>query len=39
MTVVSIKQKYAGHAKQAGQAALSCAAANRNGRYVVVSGS
>ena len=36
LTVVSIKQKYAGHAKQAGMAALSCAAANRNGRYVVV---
>jgi len=36
MTVVSIRQKYAGHAKQAGQAALACAAANRNGRYVVV---
>ncbi len=36
LTVVSIKQKYAGHAKQAGTAALSCAAANRNGRYVVV---
>ena len=27
LTVVSIKQKYAGHAKQAGMAALSCAAA------------
>jgi 4-hydroxy-3-polyprenylbenzoate decarboxylase len=36
MTVVSIKQRYPGHAKQAGQAALSCAAGNRNGRYVVV---
>ena len=36
LTVVSIKQKYAGHAKQAGTAALSCAAGNRNGRYVVV---
>src|SRR5215510_6856808 len=36
LTVVSIRQKYAGHAKQAGLAALSCAAANRNGRYVVV---
>ena len=35
-TVIAIKQKYAGHAKQAGTAALSCAAANRNGRYVVV---
>ena len=36
LTVVSINQKYAGHAKQAGQAALSCAATARNGRYVVV---
>ena len=33
---VSIRQRYAGHAKQAGLAALSCAAAARNGRYVVV---
>src|SRR5262245_66471591 len=36
LTVISIKQKYAGHAKQAGLAAVSCAAAARNGRYVVV---
>src|SRR5919108_4057450 len=36
MTVVSIRQKYAGHAKQAGLAAVRCAAAARNGRYVVV---
>jgi 4-hydroxy-3-polyprenylbenzoate decarboxylase len=36
LTVIAIRQKYAGHAKQAGTAALSCAAANRNGRYVVV---
>jgi 4-hydroxy-3-polyprenylbenzoate decarboxylase len=35
-TVVAIQQKYAGHAKQAGLATLSCAAAARNGRYVVV---
>src|SRR4029453_10207267 len=34
MTVVAIKQKYAGHAKQAGLAAGSAAAAGRNGRYV-----
>src|SRR4030095_1350614 len=36
MTVVAIKQKYAGHAKQAGLATVSSAAAARNGRYVVV---
>lgn len=35
-TVVAIQQKYAGHAKQAGMATVSCAAAARNGRYVVV---
>jgi UbiD family decarboxylase len=35
-TVVAIQQKYAGHAKQAGLATVSCAAAARNGRYVVV---
>ena len=35
-TVVAIQQKYGGHAKQAGLATLSCAAAARNGRYVVV---
>jgi UbiD family decarboxylase len=35
-TVVAIQQKYAGHAKQAGLAAVSCAASARNGRYVVV---
>src|SRR5215813_5214299 len=35
LTVVAIKQKYAGHAKQAGLAAVSAAAAARNGRYVV----
>ncbi len=34
--VVSIRQRYAGHAKQAGMAVLNCAAAARNGRYVVV---
>jgi 4-hydroxy-3-polyprenylbenzoate decarboxylase len=36
LVVIAIKQRYAGHAKQAGMAALSCAAANRNGRYIVV---
>ena len=36
MTVVAIEQKFAGHAKQAGLAAVSCAASARNGRYVVV---
>ena len=35
-TVVAIQQKYAGHAKQAGLATVSSAAAARNGRYVVV---
>jgi 4-hydroxy-3-polyprenylbenzoate decarboxylase len=34
--VVAIKQRYAGHAKQAGHAALSAAASARDGRYVVV---
>ena len=36
LTVIAINQKYAGHAKQAGLAAVSCAASARNGRYVVV---
>ncbi len=36
LVVVAIRQRYAGHAKQAGLAALSCSAAARNGRYVVV---
>lgn len=35
-TVIAIEQKYAGHAKQAGLAAVSSAAAARNGRYIVV---
>jgi UbiD family decarboxylase len=34
--VVSIKQMYAGHAKQVGMATLGCSAAARNGRYVVI---
>jgi 4-hydroxy-3-polyprenylbenzoate decarboxylase len=36
LVVVAIRQRYAGHAKQAGMAALSAAAAARHGRYVVV---
>lgn len=36
LVVVAIRQRYAGHAKQAGHAALSCAATARNGRYVVI---
>jgi len=36
MTVVSIRQRYAGHAKQTGMAVLGCAASARDGRYVVI---
>jgi UbiD family decarboxylase len=36
MIVIAIRQKYAGHAKQAGLAALAASAAARHGRYVVV---
>jgi UbiD family decarboxylase len=36
LTVVAIRQRYAGHAKQVGHAALSCSSAARNGRYIVV---
>jgi 4-hydroxy-3-polyprenylbenzoate decarboxylase len=36
MIVISIRQRYAGHAKQAGLAALAASAAARHGRYVVV---
>jgi len=36
LTVVAIRQRYAGHAKQVGHAALACSAAARNGRYIVV---
>jgi 4-hydroxy-3-polyprenylbenzoate decarboxylase len=36
MVVVAIKQRYAGHARQAGMAALAAAAAARNGRFIVV---
>jgi UbiD family decarboxylase len=35
-TVVSIKQRYAGHARQAGLAAASSSASLVNGRYVIV---
>lgn len=34
--VVAIRQKFAGHAKQAAHAALSCGVSVRNGRYVVI---
>jgi len=36
MVVVSIKQRYAGHAKQTGMAVLSLSAIARNGRLVVI---
>lgn len=36
LIVVAIKQQYAGHAQQAGMAAMSCAAGARNGRWVIV---
>lgn len=36
MWVVAIKQRYAGHAKQAGHAAMAAGASARDGRYVVV---
>jgi len=36
LVVVSIKQRYAGHAKQTGMAILACSASARNGRYVVI---
>ncbi len=36
LVVVSIRQRYAGHAKQTAMAAIGCAAAARNGRYVVI---
>ncbi len=34
--VVAIEQRYAGHAKQAGMAALGSSVAARNGRYIIV---
>jgi 4-hydroxy-3-polyprenylbenzoate decarboxylase len=34
--VVAVKQRYAGHAKQAGHAVLTASASAYNGRYVVV---
>ena len=36
LVVVAISQRYAGHARQTAHAVLGCAAAARNGRYVVV---
>ena len=36
LIVVSIKQQYAGHAKQTGMAVLGCASAARNGRFVII---
>lgn len=36
LIVIAITQLYAGHAKQAGMAAMTCAAGARNGRYIVV---
>jgi UbiD family decarboxylase len=36
LIAISIRQQYAGHAKQAGLGVLSCAAGARNGRWVVV---
>jgi len=36
LTVVSIKQRYAGHARQAGNIATQCHAGAFNGRYVIV---
>ncbi|HLY66535.1 MAG TPA: UbiD family decarboxylase, partial [Chloroflexota bacterium] len=35
-TVVAIRQRYAGHAKQVGHAVVACSASARNSRYVVV---
>jgi len=36
LVAIAIQQKYAGHAKQVGMAALGCSAIARNGRYVVI---
>jgi 4-hydroxy-3-polyprenylbenzoate decarboxylase len=36
LAVIAIEQRYAGHAKQTGMAALGCAAAARNGRFIVI---
>ena len=36
LAVVAIEQRYAGHAKQTGMATLGCAAAARNGRFIVI---
>ena len=34
--VISIRQRYAGHAKQAGHAALGCRGGAYNGRYIII---
>jgi 4-hydroxy-3-polyprenylbenzoate decarboxylase len=34
--IISIKQAYAGHAKQVAMAAMGCSAAARHGRYIVI---
>jgi UbiD family decarboxylase len=34
--VVAIKQRYAGHAKQAAHAVLGCSASARHGRYIII---
>ena len=36
LVAVSIRQRFAGHAQQAGMAVITCSATARNGRYVVV---
>ncbi len=36
LVVIAIRQRYAGHARQAGMAALACSASARHGRYVVI---
>jgi 4-hydroxy-3-polyprenylbenzoate decarboxylase len=36
LIVIAIRQRYPGHARQTGLAALSCSAMARNGRYVVI---
>jgi 4-hydroxy-3-polyprenylbenzoate decarboxylase len=36
MAIVSVAQKYGGHARQVALAALSCSAVARHGRYVVI---
>jgi 4-hydroxy-3-polyprenylbenzoate decarboxylase len=36
LVAIAIRQRYAGHAKQAAHAALSCSATGADGRYIVV---